>query len=67
MAARFAAKEAVWKALNHVDKNLLITDISVKNTSSGAPEIYIRNEKREDIKISLSHTETHAVAAAVIL
>jgi holo-[acyl-carrier protein] synthase len=66
LAARFAAKEAVWKALNNTNKKLLITDVSVKNNISGAPEIYIKNKKRKDIKISLSHTKTHAVAAVVI-
>ncbi|MDR1941696.1 MAG: holo-ACP synthase [Endomicrobium sp.] len=65
-AARFAAKEAVWKALNRSNKKLLITDISVKNNLSGVPEVYIKNKKQKNVKISLSHTKTYAAAAAII-
>ncbi len=65
LAARFAAKEAVWKALNTKNKKLIITDISVKNTCSGKPEVYIKNRRYEKIDVSLSHTGKYVVAVAV--
>jgi holo-[acyl-carrier protein] synthase len=65
LAARFCAKEAVWKTLE--DKKISVFDISVKNNAQGAPEIYIKNKKQKNIKISLSHTKTYAVAFAVKL
>lgn len=64
LAARFAAKEAVWKALNTKNKKLVITDISVKNTRSGKPEVYIKNRRCKKIELSLSHTAEYAVAVA---
>jgi holo-[acyl-carrier protein] synthase len=66
LAARFAAKEAVWKAMN-IKKKLIITDISVKNTKDGKPQVYIKNKKYKTINISLSHTNKYAVAVAIVL
>lgn len=63
-AVRFAGKEAVWKAINK--QNLVITDISFKNSISGKPEVYIKNKKIKNIKISFSHTETMVVAVALV-
>lgn len=65
LAARFAAKEAVWKALSAKNKKLVITDISVKNTLSGKPEVYIKNKRYKKIDVSLSHTCKYVVAAAI--
>jgi holo-[acyl-carrier protein] synthase len=66
LAARFAAKEAVWKALNTKNKNLSITDISVKNTKEGKPQVYVKNKKYKKIDISLSHTEKYVAAVALV-
>lgn len=63
-AVRFAAKEAVWKAL--MEKNVTHKDIGVKNLASGRPEVFIKGKKRKNIDISLSHTEEHAVACAIV-
>ncbi len=67
-AARFAAKEAVIKALG--DRTLAYKDIVVKNQESGAPFIIIKNVKYSDldqkIAISLSHCEDFAIAFVVI-
>jgi holo-[acyl-carrier protein] synthase len=67
LAARFCAKEAVWKALVNENKKITVIDISIKNNSYGAPEIYVKNKKRKDIKVSLSHTKEYAMAMAVKL
>ena len=63
-AVRFAAKEAVWKAL--MEKNVTHKDIGVKNLVNGRPEVFIKGKKRNNIDISLSHTKEHAVACAII-
>ena len=66
LAGRFCAKEAVWKALGKENKKILVTDISIKNDATGAPEVYMKNKKRKNIKVSLSHTKKYAVAAAIV-
>ena len=63
-AVRFAAKEAVWKALGM--GGISLKNISVKNRDNGKPEALIKGKKRRDIAISLSHTENYAAAVAVI-
>jgi len=65
-AVRFAAKEAVWKALGKDD--IWHKDIIVKNISTGKPEILLtkRYKKIQDrISLSLSHTKDYAIAVAV--
>ncbi|MDR2676482.1 MAG: holo-ACP synthase [Endomicrobium sp.] len=66
LAARFAAKEAVWKALNIRNKNFSITDISIKNTKKGKPQVYIKNKKCKRIDVSMSHTKKYVTAVAII-
>jgi holo-[acyl-carrier-protein] synthase len=66
LAARFAAKEAVWKALSTKNKKLIIGDISIKNTASGKPEVFIKNKKYKKIDVSLSHAEKYVVAVALV-
>jgi len=66
LAARFAAKEAVWKALSSSDKKLSVINISIKNADSGKPEVYIKNKKYKKIDVSLSHTKKYVVAVAVV-
>ncbi len=63
-AVRFAAKEAVWKALGM--SGISLKNISVKNRPNGKPEALIKGKKMKDISISLSHTENYAAAVAVI-
>jgi holo-[acyl-carrier protein] synthase len=64
LAARFAAKEAVWKALSTRSK-FTITDISVRNNKDGKPQVYIKNKKYKRIDISLSHTDKYVAAVAI--
>ncbi|VWL85762.1 holo-ACP synthase [Oceanivirga miroungae] len=62
-AARFAAKEAVAKALKKGFRNISFLDIEVLNDEYGAPYI---NYKDCDIKLSLSHEKTIAIAMVLI-
>ncbi len=65
-AARFAAKEAVYKALN--DKSISWKDIKIINDADGKPHCIIMKENHDHHKIliSLSHSENYAIANAII-
>ena len=73
-AVRFAAKEAVWKAVSGAlsdrrrGRPLLHRDIQVRNLADGKPEVvfprrFSRLAKR--VSISLSHGREYAVAMAL--
>ena len=65
-AVRFAAKEAVWKALNR--KELSHKDITVINDLSGKPKIKLSakyNHLEKGLFISLTHTKEYASAVAI--
>lgn len=64
LAARFAAKEAIFKALGNSPK-LNFKDIEIANDSNGKPYCRIKN-RRSGISLSLSHTENYAVACAIL-
>ena len=68
-SARFAAKEAVWKALKGKFQ-IALKDIIVKNLDNGKPLIEfntsIKKLKKVQVEVSLSHTENYAVAVAMI-
>ncbi|MDI6641241.1 MAG: holo-ACP synthase [Elusimicrobiota bacterium] len=67
-AVRFAAKEALWKALRS-HQQITHKDISIKNLNSGKPKVILppRLKKLEKkISVSLSHTKDFACAVAII-
>lgn len=74
-AARFAAKEAFFKALGTGWRGgMKWTDISIENDSLGKPGItlygktleYFKEKKLERIHLSISHTKEYAVAFVII-
>jgi len=77
-AARFAAKEAVGKALGlGVGGELSFTDIEVINDSGGKPHVFLSssaldllkekyNMENINISLSLSHCRAYAVASVVM-
>ncbi len=71
-AARFAAKEAVSKAMQTGwSGEFRWKDLEVANEPSGAPKVILYREVAETLKssrvlLSLSHTENTVVAFAVI-
>lgn len=71
-AARFAAKEAVSKALRTGWSGVFRwKDVEVVNEASGAPKIVLHNGlatvlKNSTIHLTLSHTESTVVAFAII-
>jgi holo-[acyl-carrier protein] synthase len=70
LAARFAAKEAVMKALNIQDRSIKFTDIEVLPESGGRPSVRLYNTAAararhmniRSFSISLSHSRENAVA-----
>ncbi len=72
-AVRFAAKEAVYKALaSGWNKGLSWQDIEVINKPDGLPEINLKGNLKtflsddKELKVSLSHSNNYAVSNAVI-
>ena len=65
-SGRFAAKEAIKKALSSYDKTTdnSFKSIEVLNSSSGKP--YVISKSSQDINISISHDGNYAVAFCVI-
>ena len=71
-AARFAAKEAVFKAISPILEgkyNINWTDIEILNDSDGRPFVKINEEKVKNIQIdiSMSHIKEYATANCVVI
>ena len=69
-AARFAAKEAIFKALStRIMGDYSWTDFEVLNSEIGKPKVYLKTkiENLEDIDISISHCKAYAVATVIAI
>ncbi len=62
-AARFAAKEALSKAIGTGFRDLKFIDIEILNDKLGKPTIKYKNFK---IKLSLSHEKNYAIAMILL-
>lgn len=62
-AVRFAAKEAVFKALGMKDVSLL--HISVARDAAGRPSVLVAGRAEPGIALSLTHSDHYAAAVAV--
>ncbi len=76
LAARFAAKEAIFKALGEVEKDFVgWKNIEILNDPHGKPVVVWHGKAKAVLKkrhlrgavVSLSHTENYAVANAMLL
>lgn len=76
LAARFAAKEAIFKALGEVETNFVgWKNVEVLNNAFGKPQVFWHGQaekvrKKRKIKkalVSLSHTENYAVANVMLI
>jgi holo-[acyl-carrier protein] synthase len=75
LAGRFAAKEAVAKALGCGIGNVSWKEIEVLRAESGAPRLILHGAAEKMAKelglttwsLSLSHSQSHAVAVAVAI
>lgn len=74
LAARWAAKEAMSKAFGTGIGKMGFTDIEVVNNDLGQPHIVLHGRAKEmaqemnfeHIALSISHTQTYAVAFVVV-
>lgn len=73
-AARFAAKEAIFKAISkvlHLDYGMEWKSIEILKEETGRPYVNLKidNIKKQNLKIdvSLSHIKDYAVATAVAI
>lgn len=71
-AARFAAKEATFKAMTKIfeDKNVDWQNIEILSSKNGRPKLNIKGkrfERIQSIDLSISHSDEFAVATVVIL
>lgn len=71
-AARFAAKEACFKAISELlENNYSIgwKDIEIINISNGKPNLVIHKniDKIQNIDISLAHSKEYAIANVAVL
>lgn len=67
LAGRFAAKEAVVKAMSQVDPNhpLTMQQIEIRNDALGRPFVLVNHRLAARVYVSLSHSTTTAVASAI--
>jgi len=69
-AARFAAKEAFFKALG---RRIKWTDIGLSNLSSGKPQLEIKDTKLKEefsldnIHVSIAHLKEYGAAVVILL
>ena len=73
LAARFATKEAVFKALMglvlKIDFKGDLKCIEIKKKEDGSPNVFIHYpeiQNRFQVKVSLSHTPEYALAFAIV-
>ena len=75
LAARFAAKEAFFKALGTgFGSGLNWTDVAVRNRPDGKPDLLVKGRARDlteekgvrRVHISLSHTDDSGVAVVIL-
>lgn len=66
LAGRFAAKEAIFKALGN--KHVTWQDLQILNDAEGKPYCQILNDKakKSQVALSISHVKSYAVASAVV-
>lgn len=68
LAARFCAKEAVFKALSSAGiNNIVITQIEIYNDKNLCPRVrFLNSDLRCKVDLSLSHEKEKAIAFAML-
>ena len=71
LAGRFAAKEAVIKAMSQIkpQSRLAMHQVEIRNDRLGRPHVILHDTslRRAKVHVSLSHVDTVAVASAIAL
>jgi len=66
LAARFASKEAFFKALG---KRIIWTDVELINLASGKPQLKVKSKERfpfTNAHVSISHLTDYAIAMVIL-
>ena len=68
-AGRFAAKEAVMKAIKSsgFQDPIPICSIDIQSQDSGAPVVILELKQNGYCTVSISHTDSHAIASAIFI
>ncbi len=68
-SGKFAAKESIIKAIKSsgYKKVIPFNKIEIINSESGAPIVLLNIDFVGDCKVSISHTNTHAIAMAIFI
>jgi len=68
-AGKFAAKEAIYKALSEKIKDYKWTDFEILNYNNGKPYVNLKLKIQglQKIELSISHCNTYAVAYVVAI
>ena len=73
LAARFAAKEAIYKALSSdTDQIYSWQDIEIYNEVNGLPKVKLYGQLKDylglekELKISMSHSENYVTCVAIV-
>jgi len=66
-SGRFAAKEAIKKALSSYDETDMLSfkSLEILNSESGKPYVLINSKKQSNINISIAHDGNYAIAFCV--
>ena len=66
-SGRFAAKEAIKKALSSYNKTNVLSfkSLEILNSESGKPYVLISSERQANINISIAHDGNYAIAFCV--
>ena len=67
-SGRFAAKEAIKKALSSYNKTNVLSfkSLEILNSESGKPYVLIGSERQANINISIAHDGNYAIAFCVV-
>ncbi|MBA65580.1 MAG: holo-[acyl-carrier-protein] synthase [Candidatus Marinimicrobia bacterium] len=68
-SGKFAAKESIIKAIKSsgYKKVIPFNKIEIINSEFGAPNVLLDIDLLGDCKVSISHTNTHAIAMAIFI
>jgi holo-[acyl-carrier protein] synthase len=68
VAGRFAAKEAIAKAIGTgLGTGFAFQDVEILSNEAGAPKVYWKGQEgKQIVHLSISHSEQYAVAMVVI-
>lgn len=66
LAATYAGKEAVVKAMNS-QKQISVSGIEVLRNEDGSPYVQIEGQTEIEVLVSLAHSEQYAVAVALVI